>query len=129
LVIWVGDGTGWSIAKYARESAAKSGDVLHEVLCIAAKEAAARVLCAEGRAILINAVFLDGRLSARVLELFYAKRYAPEITLAGAVEGCLPRHQQTGLIDADATDTFTLPRASRKGPDRRSPAAADESAT
>jgi hypothetical protein len=53
-----GDGAGWSFEEYARAEAAKPDEVLREVLCLAAAEAEARVLCAEGRAILVNAVFL-----------------------------------------------------------------------
>jgi hypothetical protein len=54
-----GDGVGYCFSFSTRRvDAPRSDEVLHKVLCIAAKAAATRILSAEGRAILLNAVFL-----------------------------------------------------------------------
>jgi hypothetical protein len=54
-----GDGVGYCFSFSTRRvDTFKSDEVLSQVLCITAQEAATRILSAEGRAILLNAVFL-----------------------------------------------------------------------
>jgi hypothetical protein len=54
-----GDGGGYRFSFSTRRvDTFQSNEVLHKVLCMTAKEAATRILSAEGRAILLNAVFL-----------------------------------------------------------------------
>src|SRR5260370_14800520 len=49
-----------------------------------------------------------GKLDAAIqqveaaIELFYAKRYAPALTLAAAAEGCLPKAPNAGEPSCDA---------------------------